>query len=294
MGLFAPGAVTMLVSRDIRDLIDTALAEDVGSGDPTTDTLIEPGLTGSASLVTREDGVLAGIDVAAAVFTQFDPALSAVALQEDGSRLTAGDRLASVTGSVASILKAERTAVNFLQHLSGIATQTRLYVDAVHGYRAQIVDTRKTTPGLRKLEKYAVTMGGGRNHRHNLADGILIKDNHIEALALRGVGIGEVVERALAGASHMVKVEIEVETIEQLEEVLAAGADLVLLDNMGPEQMKTAVRLASGWAVVEASGGITLDTVREIAKTGVDIISVGALTHSAPALNISLDMTIDL
>ena len=286
--------MTMLISRDIRDLIDAALAEDVGSGDPTTDTLIDPRLAGSAALVSREDGVLAGIDVATTVFAQFDPTLDAVALVEDGSGVAAGDRLASVTGSVASILKAERTAVNFLQHLSGVATQTRRYVDAVRGYRAQIVDTRKTTPGLRKLEKYAVTMGGGRNHRHNLADGILIKDNHIEALALRGVGIGEVVKRAVAGASHMIKVEIEVETIEQLEEVLDAGADLVLLDNMESEQMETAVRLASGRAVVEASGGITLETVGEIAKTGVDIISVGALTHSAPSLNISLDMTIDL
>ena len=284
----------MLISREIRDLIDVALAEDIGSGDPTTDALIDPGLMGSASLVSREDGVIAGIDVATTVFTQFDPALSTVALVEDGSSVTAGDQLACVKGNVASILKAERTAVNFLQHLSGVATQTRRYVDAVEGYRAQIVDTRKTTPGLRKLEKYAVTMGGGRNHRHNLADGILIKDNHIEALALSGVGIGEIVKRALSGASHMIKVEIEVETIKDLEEALDAGADLVLLDNMEPEQMETAVRLASGRAVVEASGGITLETVREIAKTGVDIISVGALTHSAPSLNISLDMTIDL
>ena len=284
----------MLLSREVRDLIDAALAEDVGSGDPTTDTLIDRSMTGNAALVSREDGVIAGIDVATAVFTQFDPDLSAVAILEDGSTVTAGDRLIRVAGSVASILKAERTAVNFLQHLSGVATQTRRYVDAVDDYRAQIVDTRKTTPGLRKLEKYAVSMGGGRNHRYNLADGILIKDNHIEAMALKGVGIGEVVKRAIAGASHMIKVEIEVETIEQLEEVLKAGADLVLLDNMEPEQMQTAVRLASGRAIVEASGGITLETVRDVASTGVDIISVGALTHSAPALNISLDMTIDL
>ena len=284
----------MLISREIKDLIDVALAEDIGSGDPTTDTLIDPKLMGSASLVSREDGVIAGIDVATTVFTQFDPALSTVALVEDGSSVTACDQLACVTGKVGSILKVERTAVNFLQHLSGVATQTRRYVDAVEGYRAQIVDTRKTTPGLRKLEKYAVTMGGGRNHRHNLADGILIKDNHIEALALGGVGIGEIVKRALSGASHMIKVEIEVETIKDLEEALDAGADLVLLDNMEPEQMETAVRLASGRAVVEASGGITLETVREVAKTGVDIISVGALTHSAHSLNISLDMTVDL
>ena len=283
----------MLLTRDIRDLIDVALAEDVGQGDPTTDALIEPGLTGSAALVSREAGVIAGIDVATAVFTQFDPNLSVAPLTEDGSAVCAGERLAAVNGSVASILKAERTAVNFLQHLSGIATRTREYVDAVQGYRAQIVDTRKTTPGLRRLEKHAVAMGGGRNHRYNLADGILIKDNHIEALALQGLGIGEVVKRALSGASHMIKVEIEVETLAQLEEVLDAGADLVLLDNMEPEQMETAVGIARGRALLEASGGINLETVRSVASTGVDIISVGALTHSAPSLNISLDMTID-
>lgn len=283
----------MLLTLDITDLINAALAEDVGNGDPTTDSLIAPGLTGSAALVSRDDGVVAGIDVATAVFTQFDPDLNASALVEDGSLVSAGESLASITGNVASILKAERTAVNFLQHLSGIATLTRQYVHAVEGYRAKIVDTRKTTPGLRKLEKHAVAMGGGRNHRYNLADGILIKDNHIEALALRGLGIGDVVKRAIAGASHMIKVEIEVETIEQLEEVLDAGADLVLLDNMEPEQMATAVRITSGRALLEASGGITLKTVRSVASTGVDIISVGALTHSAPALNISLDMTID-
>ena len=283
----------MLLTPDVKDLIDAALAEDVGQGDPTTDTLIERGLTGSAALVSREDGVIAGIDVATAVFTQFDPALNAIALVEDGSLVSAGERLASVTGNVASILKAERTAVNFLQHLSGVATVTRKYVDAVKRHRAQIVDTRKTTPGLRKLEKHAVAMGGGRNHRYNLADGILIKDNHIEALALQGLGVGEVVKRAIAGASHMIKVEIEVETLEQLEEVLDAGADLVLLDNMEPELMETAVKIARGRALLEASGGINLETVRSVASTGVDIISVGALTHSAPALNISLDMTID-
>ena len=194
---------------------------------------------------------------------------------------------------MASILKAERTAVNFLQHLSGIASETRRYVDAVSGLRAKIVDTRKTTPGLRKLEKYAVTMGGGRNHRQNLADGILIKDNHIEALALQGLSIGDVVRKAHAGASHTIKVEIEVEDIAQLEEVLDAGADLVLLDNMPPEQMREAVEVTDGRAVLEASGGITLATVRAIAETGVDIISVGALTHSAPAMNVGLDMVID-
>lgn len=283
----------MLITREISDLIDAALAEDLGMGDPTTDTLIAPTLTASAELVSRERGVLAGIDIASTVFTRVDPSLTVATLVADGARIAPGDKMLSVYGSVASILKAERTAVNFLQRLSGIATQTRRYVDAVKSYPAQIVDTRKTTPGLRKLEKYAITMGGGRNHRQNLADGILIKDNHIEALALQGLGIGDVVRKALAGASHTIKVEIEVETLEQLEEVLDAGADLVLLDNMSAERMSEAVRIASGRAILEASGGITLDTVAQVAATGVDIISVGALTHSATALDFGLDMTID-
>ena len=283
----------MLITREISDLIDAALAEDLGMGDPTTDTLIAPTLSASAELVSRERGVLAGIDIASTVFTRVDPSLTVATLAADGVRIAPGDKMLSVSGSVASILKAERTAVNFLQRLSGIATQTRRYVDAVKSYPAQIVDTRKTTPGLRKLEKYAITMGGGRNHRQNLADGILIKDNHIEALALQGLGIGDVVRKALAGASHTIKVEIEVETLEQLEEVLDAGADLVLLDNMSVERMSEAVRIASGRAILEASGGITLDTVGRVAATGVDIISVGALTHSATALDFGLDMTID-
>ena len=274
-------------------IIDSALAEDVSMGDPTTDILIDRDLSGRAEMTAREPGILAGIEVAAAVFRRLDPSLQVETVTEDGSRVAPGDRLATVTGSVASILKAERTALNFVQRLSGIATETRRYVDAVEGLNARIVDTRKTTPGLRKLEKYAVTMGGGRNHRRNLADGILIKDNHIEAMELQGMGIGDVVRRALAGAPHTIKVEIEVETIEQLEEVLDAGADLVLLDNMGVEQMAAAVKVTSGRAVLEASGGITLETVREIAETGVDIISVGALTHSARALNVGLDMAIE-
>ena len=283
----------MLITFDIQNLIDAAFAEDVTFGDPTTDILIPSDLTGRAALVTRDSGALAGVEVATAVFERFDPSLRTKVLMPDGSSVSPGDRLAQVNGSVASILKAERTAVNFLQHLSGIASETRRYVDAVSGLRAKIVDTRKTTPGLRKLEKYAVTMGGGQNHRQNLADGILIKDNHIEAMALQGFGIGDIVKRAHARASHTIKVEIEVETIAQLEEALDAGADLVLLDNMSAEQMRTAVEVTDGRAVLEASGGITLDTVTAIAETGVDIISVGALTHSAPAMNVGLDMVID-
>ncbi len=283
----------MLITPDILSAIDSALAEDLGMGDPTTDILIPPDLSGRADVTAREPGILAGIEVAAAVFKRLDPNLTVETVTQDGSKLAPGDRLATVAGSMVSILKAERTALNFVQRLSGIATETNRYVNAIEGARARIVDTRKTTPGLRKLEKYAVTMGGGQNHRHNLADGILIKDNHIEAMELQGLGIGDTVRRALDAAPHTIKVEIEVETIEQLEEVLEAGADLVLLDNMGIEQMASAVKIAAGRAVLEASGGITLDTVRAIAETGVDIISVGALTHSARALNVGLDMAID-
>ena len=283
----------MLITPDVLNIIDSALAEDVSMGDPTTDILIDPDLTGRAEMTAREPGVLAGIEVAAAVFRRLDPGLEVEIVTEDGSGVAPGDKLAAVTGRVASVLKAERTALNFVQRLSGIATETHRYVEAVEGTHARIVDTRKTTPGLRRLEKYAVVMGGGQNHRRNLADGILIKDNHIEAMELQGIGIGDVVRRALEGAPHTIKVEIEVETIEQLEQVLDAGADLVLLDNMGVEQMATAVKVAAGRAVLEASGGITLDTVRAIAETGVDIISVGALTHSARALNVGLDMAIE-
>ena len=283
----------MLITPDILNTIDSALAEDVGMGDPTTDILIDSDLSGRANMTVREHGILAGIEVAAAVFQRLDPSLQVEIVTEDGSEVSPGTRLATVVGSVASILKAERTALNFVQRLSGIASETRRYVEAVEGTHARIVDTRKTTPGLRKLEKYAVVMGGGQNHRHNLSDGILIKDNHIEAMHLQGLGVGDTVRRALADAPHTIKVEIEVETIEQLEEVLDAGADLVLLDNMEVEQMAAAVKIAAGRAVLEASGGITLKTVREIAETGVDIISVGALTHSARALNVGLDMAID-
>ena len=293
MGLILRTGSTVLITPDILNIIDSALAEDVSMGDPTTDILIDPDLTGRADMTARETGVLAGIKVAAAVFRRLDPGLEVEIVTEDGSGVAPGDKLAAVTGRVASVLKAERTALNFVQRLSGIATETHRYVEAVEGTHARIVDTRKTTPGLRKLEKYAVAMGGGQNHRRNLADGILIKDNHIEAMELQGIGIGDVVRRALEGAPHTIKVEIEVETIEQLEEVLDAGADLVLLDNMGVEQMATAVKVAAGRAVLEASGGITLDTVRAIAETGVDIISVGALTHSARALNVGLDMAIE-
>ncbi|HAC20148.1 MAG TPA: carboxylating nicotinate-nucleotide diphosphorylase [Dehalococcoidia bacterium] len=280
----------MQITRDIRDLIDRTLAEDLSIGDPTTDILVPPDLESTAVLLAKEEGILAGLDVGLEAFRRFDDRVSITALLEDGAPIRPGDHLGTIQGRVASLLKAERTAVNFMQHMSGIATQTQRYVKAVEGHPVRIVDTRKTTPGLRFLEKYAVRMGGGQNHRQNLGDGILIKDNHIDALRGDGMSLGDVVKKAIREASHTIRVEVEVETLEQLDEALDAGAGIILLDNMDVEQMTIAVQIAKGKAFTEASGGITLETVRAVAATGVDIISVGALTHSVLALDISMDM----
>ena len=280
----------MQITRDIRDLIDRTLAEDLSIGDPTTDILVPPDLESTAVLLAKEEGILAGLDVGLEAFQRFDDRVSTIALLEDGTSIRPGDHLGTIQGRVASLLKAERTAVNFMQHMSGIATQTQRYVKAVEGHPVRIVDTRKTTPGLRFLEKYAVRMGGGQNHRQNLGDGILIKDNHIDALRGDGMSLGDVVKKAIREASHTIRVEVEVENLEQLDEALDAGAGIILLDNMDVEQMTTAVQIAKGKAFTEASGGITLETVRAVAATGVDIISVGALTHSVLALDISMDM----
>ncbi len=280
----------MQITRDIRDLIDRTLAEDLSIGDPTTDILVPPDLESTAVLLAKEEGILAGLVVGLEAFRRFDDRVSITALLEDGAPIRPGDHLGTIQGRVASLLKAERTAVNFMQHMSGIATQTQRYVKAVEGHPVRIVDTRKTTPGLRFLEKYAVRMGGGQNHRQNLGDGILIKDNHIDALRGDGMSLGDVVKKAIREASHTIRVEVEVETLEQLDEALDAGAGIILLDNMDVEQMTIAVQIAKGKAFTEASGGITLETVRAVAATGVDIISVGALTHSVLALDISMDM----
>ena len=280
------------IDAAVTALIDRSLAEDRTSHDVTTDTLIPPGLPGAATLTAKSPGVLAGGEVARAVILRADPNLRAELLIEDGATLQPGDVIARVEGPVGGILRAERCALNFLQHMSGIATETARYAAAVSGTRAAIVDTRKTVPGLRTLQKYAVLVGGGRNHRMDLADGVLIKDNHIAALRAREVGLAEIVRRAKEGAPHTLKVEIEVESMEEAREALDARADVILLDNMPPEEMRRVVEMIGGRAVVEASGGITLESVREVAETGVDIISVGALTHSVNALNISLDLEV--
>ena len=275
---------------EIQALVDRALEEDLAGNDVTTRALIPLALTGRAVVMTREPGILAGVDVAAAVFQRVDPSLSADALERDGAGLEAETFVLEVAGPVASILTAERTAVNFLQRLSGIATETGRYVREVGEQRARVLDTRKTTPGLRTLEKYAVAVGGGTNHRHNLGDGVLIKDNHIEALTRRGVGFGQIVRLARANAPHSLRIEIEVETPEQAREALEAGADILLLDNMSLEDMRHVVEMCRGKAMTEASGGIGLHNVKEVAATGVDLISVGALTHSARSLDFSLEL----
>ena len=278
------------MTPETESLIDRALTEDLSLGDPTTEALIPPEATGSADLVAKEEGVLAGLDVGLAVFKRVDATLQTAKVLEDGAGLEAGVTVAWVRGSVSSILMAERTALNFVRRLSGVATETTRYVKAVEGYDTRIIDTRKTTPGLRTLDKYAVRAGGGHNHRRNLGDGILIKDNHIAALRAQGLSLGDIVRKAYANASHMIKIEVEVEDLEQVREALDAGAEILLLDNMSYDEMATAVKLCKGRAITEASGDVTLERVRQVAATGVDLISVGALTHSVNALNISLDL----
>jgi nicotinate-nucleotide pyrophosphorylase (carboxylating) len=274
-------------------LLELALEEDLGSaGDLTSQAVIPSDLMGRAVLVARQPGVLAGLPAAQQTFARVDGALEFEALREDGSRLQASDRLATVAGRMSSILAAERTALNFVQRLSGIATLTRRYVDAVAGLPCKVLDTRKTTPGWRLLEKYAVRHGGGHNHRMGLYDGVLIKDNHLAALRGYADPITEAVRLARQMHGQVVPIEIEVDTREQFEVALQAGPDIILLDNMPPAAMREAVRRRNATApgvLLEASGGVTLETIRAIAETGVDRISVGALTHSAPALDIALD-----
>jgi len=281
----------MPLTPEVNDLIDRAIQEDLSIGDATTDALVPPDLLATASLFAKAPGVLCGGEVAGAVFHRVDPDLHVEVALADGAAMERGSVILRVSGSAASMLKAERTAVNFLQHLSGIATATTTYVEAVRGLGAQIIDTRKTIPGLRSLEKYAVRCGGGHNHRQNLGDGVLIKDNHIAALKLRKMSLGEIVRQAHQRASHTIKVEVEVTTVAEAEEALEAGAQLLLLDNMSPDEMRKVVEVNKGRALLEASGRINLETVRAVAETGVDLISVGALTHSAQALDISMDVT---
>jgi nicotinate-nucleotide pyrophosphorylase (carboxylating) len=274
----------------VKQPIAQAIAEDLGQGDVTTEALIPKTQQGKASIVVKAKGIIAGVEVAKQVFLKVDPELKMAILIEDGTEVKPGDIVAKIEGRVASILKAERVALNFLQRLSGIASETCHYVQAVKGLPVQITDTRKTTPGLRTLEKYAVRVGGGKNHRTHLGDGILIKDNHLAALRRQGLSIKEIVIKAHQKAPPELKIEVEVKTTQEAVEAAEAGADIIMFDNMGLEDMRQAVQLIKGRALIEASGGITLDRVRAVAETGVDLISIGALTHSVKALDISLEL----
>jgi nicotinate-nucleotide pyrophosphorylase (carboxylating) len=278
------------ITSSIRSTIERALAEDLGQGDITTDSLISSDIRGMGTVLAKAPGVIAGLCVTLEVFRQTSPTVEPRVLVADGLEVTPGDVVAEVEGSIAGILKGERVALNFLQRLSGIATATSMYVKAVRGTMARIVDTRKTVPGLRELEKYAVRMGGGHNHRYNLADGILIKDNHIAALRAQELSMEDIVRRARENSPHTLRIEVEVETMDEVREAMEARADAILLDNMSLEEMRQAVTLVQGRCLLEASGGINLETVRAVAETGVNLISVGALTHSVRALDISLDM----
>ncbi|WP_319518745.1 carboxylating nicotinate-nucleotide diphosphorylase [uncultured Martelella sp.] len=270
----------------IEPAVRRALEEDLGlAGDITADSVIPPAHHSSVVMAARKPGVVAGLDAAELAFTLVDPSIRLTRHAEDGSAIAAGDIIATVTGPSRALLTGERTALNFLGHLSGIATVTAGVVKAVAGTGAAIVCTRKTTPGLRALEKYAVRAGGGGNHRFSLADAVLIKDNHI---AIAG-GIATAIRRAKENAGHMVKIEVEVDTLAQLEEAMAEGVDAVLLDNMSAETLRRAVEIVAGRAITEASGGITPETAGDVAKAGVDLISIGWLTHSAPVLDIGLD-----
>jgi len=267
-------------------IIRRALEEDLGSGDLTTNATIDPDLEGRASLLARETLVLAGLPVFIKVFRMLSVEIISEDYFEDGQVVQEGEKICQITGPANAILKGERTALNFLQRMSGIATLTKTYVDKVGLQKVRLVDTRKTAPGLRLFDKYAVRLGGGFNHRVGLYDGVLIKDNHISAAG----SITNAVDLAKRKVPHTIKVEVEVEDLEALEEAIQAGADVVLLDNMSPHRLKEAVRLSNGRVPLEASGGINLKNIEQIAKTGVDIISVGALTHSAKAVDISLEM----
>lgn len=271
------------MDHSLKDLIERALQEDLGPGDVTTEATIPADALSTAILLAKQDLVLAGLDVAMEVFHTLDPAIQLSAFAGDGDRLSKGTEIGRLSGGTRSLLKGERVALNLLQHLSGIATLTAQYVEKVRGLKAQVLDTRKTIPGLRQLAKYAVRMGGGKNHRFGLYDMILIKDNHITAAG----SISKAVDAARKKASGL-KIEVETSSIAEVREALAAKVDIIMLDNMPLDTMRAAVGIINHAALVEASGNVTLETIRGIAETGVDFISSGSLTHSAPAADISM------
>lgn len=278
----------MINSIYVDNIIKTALLEDINYLDTTTDYLIDEDQENTARFLAKADGVLCGIDVALRVFTILqEQGFEAKVYKHDGDVLEKGDIIAEIRGKTRTLLKGERTALNLLQHMSGVATATRQAVKAIEGTNASIADTRKTLPGLRPLQKYAVTVGGGKNHRYNLSDAAMLKDNHVDA----GGGIASAVAKLRQKLGHMTKIELEVRSLDELGQALEAGVDVIMLDNMSCEKMREAVAITNGRALLEASGGITAETLRAIAETGVDIISMGALTHSVTAFDISLKIS---
>ncbi len=276
----------MIDTRSLNELLSRALAEDIGTGDVTTQSTVPQDAVTSGRFLAKSPGVLCGTEVAKAVFAYVDPQVNMETFFSDGDTVGKGDIIGSVKGRASSVLIGERLALNFMQRLSGIATRTRAAVDEIAGYPVKIIDTRKTTPGLRVLEKYAVRVGGGYNHRITLSDGILIKDNHVRAAG----GITAAVASARKNAPHTLKIEVEAETLEMVEEALSAGADIIMLDNMSVELMAKAVSMIQKKALTEASGNMDEKNLREIAMTGVDFISIGALTHTVKPLDISLKL----
>ncbi len=268
----------------VDDIIKTALSEDINYIDSTADLLIPENSYSDAYLMAKADGVVCGSEVAARVFTILDPSIDVKFLVNEGERVSKGQKIATINGHTREMLKAERTALNIIQHMSGIATYTRRCVDAVEGTKATIADTRKTLPGLRALQKYAVTVGGGRNHRYNLTDAAMLKDNHIDAYG----GITAAVKTLRKRAGHMLQIEVEARNLGEVREALECGVNVIMLDNMSLDDMTEACKLVDGKAKTEASGNVTLDNIRAVAETGVDIISLGALTHSVQAFDISM------
>lgn len=271
----------------IDKIIETALLEDINYLDVTTDYLIPQEQEGKALFLAKDNGILCGIEIAKQVFEKIQPDVEFITYKVDGEVLEKGDIIAQVNGKTRTILKGERTALNLLQHLSGIATATNKCVKLTEGTKAIIADTRKTLPGLRSLQKYAVTVGGGKNHRYNLSDGAMLKDNHIDA----GGGIENAVAKLKDKLGHMVKIEVEVRNLDELKQAISAKVDVIMLDNMSPKLMAEAVKITDGKAILEASGGITDETITKVAQSGVDIISIGAITHSVKAFDISLKIT---
>jgi nicotinate-nucleotide pyrophosphorylase (carboxylating) len=282
----------MLSRATIDRTVRCALDEDAPWGDITSEALIPEDAVATASLVAREAGVISGVEVFEAAFRLVDPRVAVERRMADGERFDRGQVLATVTGPARGVLTAERVGLNLVQRMSGIATLTARYVSEVAHTSARIADTRKTTPGLRAFERHAVRSGGGRNHRFSLSDAVMAKDNHLAVLTADGADLTEALRAAFSRLPHTVRTEVEVDRIDQIEPVLAAGADIVMLDNFSPADLRRGVAIVGGRAVVEASGGVDLTTVREIAETGVDVISVGALTHSAPALDLGLDILV--